>query len=62
MQTLVMPDSRPFPLDGFLGAPLEGEADSETARTKRACDVAFAVALVESQSVQRLFMGSVEFP
>ena len=62
MQTLVMSDSRPLPLDGIPGAPLEGEADSEAARTKRACDVAFAVALVESQSVQRLLMGSVEFP
>ena len=51
MQTLVMPELRDVPLDGRLDAFRQGEADSEAARTERACYLPSAVGLVECQTV-----------
>jgi hypothetical protein len=48
------------PHDGFLGAPLEGEADAETMRTKPAFDVASVVDLVKFQRVEWLLMISIK--
>jgi len=62
MQTLVMPELRDVPLDGRLDAFRQSEADSEAARTERACYLPSAVGLVECQTVQGLLMLSVELP